>query len=133
MKGRSLINSSKATLLDIGSGDGRIVLTAARDGFQATGVELNRWLVYYSRWTAWRSGLRSQTSFVREDLWKHDMRQYNNVVIFGVEQMMEQLETKLAKELTPGSCVVACRFKFPNWKPDEEIGTGVDTVWKYKR
>ena len=37
------------TLLDIGSGDGRIVIQAARDGFQASGVELNRWLVYYSR------------------------------------------------------------------------------------
>ena len=36
-------------LLDIGSGDGRIVIQSARDGFQATGVELNRWLVYYSR------------------------------------------------------------------------------------
>ena len=130
MKGRP---TTKATLLDIGSGDGRIVLTAARDGFLATGVELNRWLVYYSRWTAWRAGLRLQTSFVREDLWKHDMKQYNNVVIFGVEQMMGQLETKLSQELTPGSCVVACRFKFPTWKPVEEIGTGVDTVWKYQR
>ena len=38
-----------ARLLDIGSGDGRIVIQAATDGFQATGVELNRWLVYYSR------------------------------------------------------------------------------------
>ena len=38
------------------------------------------------------------------------MSQYNNVVIFGVEQMMEQLESKLESELVPGSVVVACRY-----------------------
>ena len=40
---------SKGKLLDIGSGDGRLVVEAARMGFKSTGVELNRWLVYYSR------------------------------------------------------------------------------------
>ena len=39
----------QGTLVDIGSGDGRLVVEAARMGFRATGVELNRWLVYYSR------------------------------------------------------------------------------------
>ena len=121
------------TLVDIGSGDGRIVLQAAKQGFKAHGVELNRWLVYYSRLSAWKNGLRGQATFSRQDLWKSDMSKYNNVVIFGVEQMMGQLESKLEKELAQGSLVVACRFKFPTWKPVEELGTGVDTVWKYER
>ena len=86
-----------------------------------------------SRWSAWRKGVRSNTSFVRQDLWRHETRQYDNVVIFGVEQMMSELETKLEKELEPGSLVVACRFKFPTWTPDQEIGAGVDTVWTYRR
>ena len=60
-------------MLDIGSGDGRLVVEAARMGFRATGVELNRWLVYYSRLSAWRAGVRSNTNFLRHDLWKHDM------------------------------------------------------------
>ena len=109
------------------------MIQSAGDGFHSTGVELNRWLVYYSRWAAWRAGTASNTSFVRQDLWKHDTNKYNNIVIFGVEQMMSSLETKLEAELAPGSLVVACRFKFPNWRPQEEIGTGVDTVWKYQR
>ena len=58
---------------------------------------------------------------------------YNNVVIFGVEQMMPELEAKLAAELGPGSRVVACRFRFPTWTPVTEIGSGVDTVWTYQR
>merc|ERR1711994_408219 len=114
-------------------GDGRIVLEAARRGFKSHGVELNRVLVLYSRYAAVRAGLRGQATFSRQDLWKSDLSKYNNVVIFGVEQMMGQLESKLEKELAQGSLVVACRFKFPTWKPVEELGTGVDTVWKYER
>jgi len=102
-------------------------------GFKSTGVELNRWLVYYSRISAWRAGVRSNTNFLRHDLWKHDMSGYNNVVIFGVEQMMPELEAKLTRELGPGSMVVACRFRFPTWTPVQEIGSGVDTVWTYQR
>ena len=56
-----------------------------------------------------RAGLRSQATFARQDLWKSDMSKYDNVVIFGVEQMMEQLEEKLEQELKAGSTVVACR------------------------
>ena len=130
LRGRS---ANHPTLVDIGSGDGRIVIQAARSGFSAHGVELNRWLVYFSRWSAWRSGMRGQATFARQDLWKSDMSKFNNVVIFGVEQMMNQLESKLEKELVQGSVVVACRFKFPTWKPVEEIGVGVDTVWRYQR
>ena len=50
-----------------------MVVEAARMGFRATGVELNRWLVYYSRLSAWRAGVRSNTHFLRHDLWKHNM------------------------------------------------------------
>ena len=86
-------------------------------------MELNRVLVYYSRYSAFkiemyfcilrfaavRAGLRGQATFARQDLWKSDMSKYDNVVIFGVEQMMVQLEEKLEKELKGGSTVVACR------------------------
>ena len=45
---------------------------------------------------------------------------------------MPQLEKKLSYELQTGSAVVACRFPFPNWVPDETIGEGIDSVWLYK-
>merc|ERR1712112_669328 len=61
LRGRETVKS-KPTLLDIGSGDGRIVIQSAQQGFQATGVELNRWLVYYSRLAAWRAGWRRNWS-----------------------------------------------------------------------
>jgi len=132
---RALHNAPKSPnnkLVDIGSGDGRIVLATARQGFQSHGVELNWWLVLYSRLVAYRSGLRKTATFARQDLWKASLKPYGNVVIFGVEEMMPQLEKKLSYELQTGSAVVACRFPFPNWVPDETIGEGIDSVWLYK-
>lgn len=126
------LSNRSGTVLDIGSGDGRIVLATAKQGFFATGVELNRWLVYYSKYKARIAGLSRQTGFYRTDLWKHDLQKYDNIVIFGVEQMMADLEKKMVSEVKSDSLVVACRFKFPGLKPEKEIGSGVDTVWTYK-
>lgn len=118
-------------LLDVGSGDGRIVFTAAKLGFQADGVELNPWLVYYSRIAALLKPEYRSCKFFRCDLWKFDLKPYNNIVIFGVEQMMKDFENKLLTETRKDTVVVACRFPLPNMTPVETIGSGVDTVWKY--
>ncbi|XP_055607427.1 ATP synthase subunit C lysine N-methyltransferase [Uranotaenia lowii] len=121
-------------LLDIGSGDGRIVIAAAREvsGLEAHGVELNPWLVYYSRLAALREGVLRKTKFYRKDLWQFDISGYDNVVIFGVEQMMADLEQKVRKEVKPGSTIVACRFPFPTLIPNKTIDDGIDSVWVYK-
>ncbi|XP_073347610.1 ATP synthase subunit C lysine N-methyltransferase isoform X2 [Pagrus major] len=126
-----MLRARSGTLVDIGSGDGRIVIAAAKHGFQASGFELNPWLVWYSRLKAWREGVHRSTSFHISDLWKVSFAQYSNVVIFGVPQMMEQLELKLATELPSTAKVVACRFPFPTWVPEHTDGEGIDTVWVY--
>ncbi|XP_064409340.1 ATP synthase subunit C lysine N-methyltransferase isoform X3 [Latimeria chalumnae] len=54
-----MLQSRTGSVVDIGSGDGRIVIAAAKQGFQAVGYELNPWLVWYSRYKAWREGVRS--------------------------------------------------------------------------
>ncbi|KAK3546314.1 hypothetical protein QTP70_025690 [Hemibagrus guttatus] len=127
----SVLQSRSGTLVDIGSGDGRIVIAAAREGFRSVGFELNPWLVWYSRFKAWRQGVHRNTSFYISDLWKVSFSQYSNIVIFGVPQMMEQLEAKLQTELQSSARVVACRFPFPTWTPDHVTGEGIDTVWVY--
>ncbi|XP_066536941.1 ATP synthase subunit C lysine N-methyltransferase isoform X2 [Hoplias malabaricus] len=107
------------------------VIAAAKEGYRAVGFELNPWLVFYSRYRAWREGVHHQTSFHISDLWKVSFAQFSNVVIFGVPQMMEQLEAKLQSELQTSAKVVACRFPFPTWTPDHVAGEGIDTVWVY--
>lgn len=125
------LRARSGTLVDIGSGDGRIVIAAAKHGFLASGFELNPWLVWYSRYKAWREGVHRSTSFHISDLWKVSFAQYSNVVIFGVPQMMDQLELKLTNELPSTAKVVACRFPFPTWIPEQTAGEGIDTVWVY--
>ncbi|MBN3304034.1 ATP synthase subunit C lysine N-methyltransferase [Amia ocellicauda] len=119
------------SVVDLGSGDGRIVIAAAKQGFRAVGFELNPWLVWYSRYRAWREGVHRSTSFYRSDLWKVSFSQYTNVVIFGVPQMMAPLEDKLQGELQISAKVIACRFPFPTWVPNQTAGEGIDTVWAY--
>ncbi|XP_058129245.1 ATP synthase subunit C lysine N-methyltransferase [Anopheles ziemanni] len=121
-------------LLDIGSGDGRIVIAAARAqrSLKADGVELNPWLVYYSRFAALRHGVLGKTNFYRKDLWKFSLAPYDHIVIFGVEQMMVDLEKKIQQEASPGTTVIACRFPFPSMKVENRIDEGVDSVWVYR-
>ncbi|XP_011140823.1 protein FAM173B [Harpegnathos saltator] len=125
------LNGRSGTLIDLGSGDGRIVFATAKLGFKAHGIELNTWLVWYSRFKALINGLSQNTAFFKQDLWKYNLKKYDNIIIFGVEQMMEDLERKFNSELCKDSFVIACRFPLPNTHPFMTIGHGVDTVWVY--
>ncbi|XP_023235730.1 protein FAM173B-like [Centruroides sculpturatus] len=127
------LNGRKGKLVDLGSGDGRIVIEAAKRGLLAEGIELNPWLVLYSRAKALTNGVSGNTRFKCQDLWKVNLSPYNNIVIFGVDSMMAQLEEKLAMELVDGSWVIACRFPLPSWKPITITEAGVDSVWVYER
>ncbi|NXL92748.1 F173B methyltransferase, partial [Alectura lathami] len=126
-----MLRGRSGPLADIGSGDGRIVIAAAKRGFEAAGYELNPWLVWYSRYRAWRDGVHHNATFYISDLWKVSFSRYTNVVIFGVPQMMPQLEKKLKEELASNARIIACRFPFPCWIPDHTTGEGIDTVWAY--
>ncbi|BHF63791.1 hypothetical protein SprV_0200678600 [Sparganum proliferum] len=123
-------------VLDIGSGDGRVVTSVLTDPHlcvdQAVGVELNRPLVWLSRWRAWRLGLLpSRASFYRADLWKFSLSPYQTVVVFGVDSMMEPLEAKMLQELRGSPTVVACRFPLPNLTCVMSTGEGPDAAYLY--
>ncbi|KAK7873255.1 hypothetical protein R5R35_011329 [Gryllus longicercus] len=127
-----VLSQRKGRLLDIGSGDGRVVIAAAKNGFIADGVELNPWLVAFSKWQALRHGVQPKTNFFYCDLWKFNVSPYNNVIIFGVEEMMSELEEKLFQELDNGAAVIACRFPLPSKTPVFTCGMGIDTIWLYE-
>lgn len=55
------------------------------------GVELNPWLVLYSKVDSFLNGLSGKTDFFRKDLWKFNISRYDNIVIFGVEQMVSSI------------------------------------------
>ena len=128
------LKTRKGTLIDLGSGDGRIVIEASRNDFVAEGVELNPWLVYYSKLKSYFTGTSNRAKFRTGNLWKQNLSKYDNVVIFGVDSMMEPLQTKLKNELKSDSLVVTCRYPFSSkYFPTSVIGEGIDTVWTYKK
>eukprot|EP00116_Pleurobrachia_bachei_P000067 sb/3460329/ len=89
---KELRPTATSRLIDLGSGDGRVVIEAAKKGFpRADGIELNIWLVLYSRWKSLVSGTNSRTSFKRADLWKYDLSPYDTIVVFGGEGMIEDI------------------------------------------
>lgn len=68
------------------------VFATAKAGFKAHGIELNPWLVWFSRLKALAIGSPlSQTRFVKKNLWQHNLKNYDNVVLFGVDQMVNSL------------------------------------------
>ncbi len=106
----------KSRILDLGSGDGKIVLALANHGFSAVGVEINPWLVRKSRQAASRLGLKNRATFIRQSFWKVDYSKYDLIFLYATSYIMERLERKLQAELKPGTRVVSNHFTFPNWR-----------------
>uniref|UniRef100_A0AAV2KM07 Uncharacterized protein n=1 Tax=Knipowitschia caucasica TaxID=637954 RepID=A0AAV2KM07_KNICA len=96
----TLLKGRKGSIVDLGSGDGRIVLEAYRHGFTpAVGFELNPWLVYLSRFKAWRTGHHEKVSYRREDFWKVDLSKCKNITVFLAPSVLSLLQKKLLAEL----------------------------------
>ncbi len=108
-------------LVDLGSGDGRIVITAAlRYGVEAVGVEINPGLVRQSRENAEKAGVAGKATFVEGDLFDYDLRKATVVTIFLLPGINMRLKPKLLKELRPGVRVVSHRFDMGgHWPPDK--------------
>lgn len=118
--------------MDLGSGDGRIVLEAHRQGFSPTiGYELNPWLVRLSWFHAWRAGHHQDVSYRREDLWKVDLTKCKNVTVFLAPSVLPLLQEKLQAELPDDALVVAGRFPITEWTACHVVGQGVDRAWAY--
>lgn len=67
-----------------------VITETAKRKFLSHGVELNPWLVLYSKIDTLLKGLSGQAQFFRKDLWKYNISGYDNIVIFGVEQMVSR-------------------------------------------
>lgn len=127
-----LLRGRPGKTVDLGSGDGRIVLAAHLSGLRpAVGYELNPWLVGLARLHAWRAGCARSVCYRREDIWKVNLRDCHNVSVFLAPSVLQLLESKLQEELPQGARVVSGRFPLPTWQPVEVVGEGLDRVWAY--
>jgi predicted RNA methylase len=118
---------------DLGSGDGRIVILAARKyGAHAVGVEIDPALVKTSRQAAIDNGVADHVSFVEGDLFTTDISKATVVTLYLWPSVNSRLESKLRQELRPGTRIVSNSFGIGNWRPDKTVrapdGTDV-LVW----
>ena len=102
-------------LVDLGSGDGRIVIAAAKAGMRAEGWEVNPYLWLISVLRIRHAGVHDRARVRLGSYWPASMRDADVVTLFLITSQMGSMERKLRAELRPGSRVVSYAFTFPEW------------------
>ena len=107
-------------VVDLGSGDGRIVITAAKKfGARGFGVDLDEELVAQSEENARLAGVEDRVKFLRQDLFKTDLSQATVITMYLLPGVVRRLQPALL-DLKPGTRIVSHDFNFDEWKPDRK-------------
>jgi hypothetical protein len=107
-------------LMDLGSGDGRLVISAARRGVRAVGVEYNPDLVELAKQNAEKAGVAARASFVNADLFQTDLAKATVITMFLLSDINRRLRPTLL-ELKPGTRIVSNTFDMGSWEPDKSV------------
>jgi hypothetical protein len=118
---------------DLGSGDGRIPITAAKKfGARGVGIEIDSGLVAKARRKARAAGVADKVTFHRGDLFKADLSEATVVTLYLWPEINIKLRPKLLRELDPGDRIVSHDFRMGDWKPERETRAGKgNTGWEY--
>ncbi len=102
--------------VDLGSGDGRLLIALAKKGAKAYGYEIREKYYRRSKQLVLQEGLQDKVFVYQRDFFKEDLRSFDLVFIYGIDSMMDDLAKKLIKELKPGTIVISNGFKIPGWE-----------------
>jgi hypothetical protein len=111
--------TSQDYVIDLGSGDGRTVITAAKRGAQALGIEYDPEMVELSKRNATAAGVTDKATFVKADLFESDFSKATVITMFLLPSINMQLRPKLL-DMKPGTRVVSNTFTMDDWQPDEK-------------
>jgi hypothetical protein len=112
-------------LIDLGSGDGRTVITAAKRGTRAHGIEYNPEMVELSKRNAAMEGVSDKATFAKADLFESDFSQATVITMFLLPQINLKLRPKIL-DLKPGTRIVSNSFTMGEWEADETASTSDD-------
>ena len=108
---------------DLGSGDGRIVIAAAKKyGARGVGIELDPALIKTATKNAVKAGVADKVSFIQADLFKADLSDATVVTLYLSNSINRRLASILQRQLKPGARIVSHRFDMGDWKPDADVG-----------
>jgi SAM-dependent methyltransferase len=121
--------TSTDVVMDLGSGDGRNIIAAAKRGARAIGVEFNGNMVELSRRSAERAGVGDKATFIEGDMYTADVSQATVLALFLLSTNLEKL-TPTFLNMKPGTRIVDNTFTIPGWTPDRSETIDTDcTTW----
>ena len=112
--------TAKDYVMDLGSGDGRTVITAAKRGATAVGIEYNPDMVALAQKAAKAAGMEGKASFMKADLFQTDLSKATVITMFLLNDINMKLRPKIL-DLKPGTRVVSNTFRMGEWEPDQEV------------
>src|SRR5580765_134358 len=112
--------TAKDYLIDLGSGDGRTVITAAKRGAKALGIEYNPEMVELSKRNAAKEGVTDKASFTKADLFESDFSQATVITMFLLPDINLKLRPKILN-LKPGTRIVSNSFTMGDWSSDDTV------------
>ena len=109
-------------LYDLGSGDGRIPIAAAKQfGIRAVGIEIDPKLITEAEANARSAEVEQLVRFRNEDMFRIDVSEANVVTLYLSEKLNVLLRPKLLRELRPGSRIISHDFRMGDWKPEQTV------------
>ncbi len=115
-------------VMDLGSGDGRTVITAAKRGARAMGIEYNPDMVELSKRNATKEGVTDKATFVKADLYETDLSKATVITMFLLPDINLKLRPKILN-LKPGTRIVSNTFTMEDWMADETARVENCTSW----
>ena len=125
--------SGKDIVYDLGCGDGRFVVTAARQfGARGVGIDIDPVRVKEARELAQRTNTADRARFLEADIFKTDLSEATVVTLFLAPLINLKLRSKLLAELKPGTRVASHMFDMGDWKPEKIERVGASTIYLWR-
>jgi ribosomal protein L11 methylase PrmA len=120
----------KDILYDLGSGDGRIPIAAAKKfGIKAVGIDIDPERIREATENAKKAGVSHLVTFRQEDLFRADFREATVVTLYLLPDLNVKLRPRLWDELKPGTRIVSHQFEMGTWKPEKKLESNGRTVY----
>ncbi|QIR40320.1 class I SAM-dependent methyltransferase [Tolypothrix sp. PCC 7910] len=117
-------------LYDLGSGDGRIVITAAKNyGTRGVGIDISPDRIKEANENAQKVGVSDRVRFIQQDLFNTDLSEATVVTLYLLPEVNLKLRTKLFQQLKPGTRIVSHAFDMGDWKPQQTLKVNGKTIY----
>lgn len=116
-------------VIDLGSGDGRIVIAAAKRGAFGHGIDIDPKRIEEANQNAQKQGVQNRVLFMEEDLFKADFSRANIITMYLLHSVNLKLRPHLLEKLRPGTRIVSHDFDMGEWKPDAHVREGYSDIF----